>query len=200
MPTEGRGRQDTALNRRTHAIDRDGTREHIWNHSGQLDLKVRIARFGLSLNDDKTSIIGFGKNDNASLHFLGFTFYWGKKRPHIKRPLLIKTNQKTLLKKIQDFYLWIKSVRSTLKLPIIWKRAAAKLSGHFNYFGFSDNVQKLYHFYSEAINSLFIWLNRRSQKRSYTWEQFRDKLKFDPLPAPPPMAKLKHLGRRWAYV
>jgi RNA-directed DNA polymerase len=164
------------------------------------DLRNRVSQFGLSLNDGKTHIIGFGKNENTAVHFLGFTFYWGKKRPHLKRPLLIKTNKKTLLTKIQNFYLWIKSVRSSLKLPIIWKLAAAKLSGHFNYFGFADNVQKLYYFYSEAIKSLFFWLNRRSQKRSYSWSQFKDRLKFDPLPAPPPVAKLKHLRRSWAHV
>ena len=68
------------------------------------------------------------------------------------------------------------------------------------YIGYGDNIAKLNHFYYEAVRSLFIWLNRRSQKRSYTWEQFQDKLKFDPLPMPPAMAKLKYLRRSWAYV
>jgi group II intron reverse transcriptase/maturase len=164
------------------------------------ELKGQAAKFGLALNEDKSGIIGFGKNDQQSLHFLGFTFYWGKKKPFSKRPLKIKTCQKTLLKKIQAFNAWIKSVRNKLKLPEIWKLAKAKLSGHFNYYGYSDNRHKLNHFYCQAIKSLFTWLNRRSQKRSYSWAQFHDRLKFNPLPVPPPMSKLKHLRKAWGYV
>lgn len=32
--------------------------------------------------------------------------------------------------------------------------------------------------------SLFYWLNRRSQKKSYSWAQFRDMLKEFPLARP----------------
>jgi hypothetical protein len=38
MPTEGRDRQHTVLNPRTHVIYHDDNCEHIWNTSGQLDL------------------------------------------------------------------------------------------------------------------------------------------------------------------
>ena len=31
---------------------------------------------------------------------------------------------------------------------------------------------------------LFYWLNRRSQKKSYTWTQFKDMLKVFPLHSP----------------
>jgi len=163
-------------------------------------LKERVSEFGLVLNEEKSVIINFSKNERNSFNFLGFTFYWDKKRPYIKQALKIKTQQKTLHRKIQDFYLWIKSCRSSLKIDRIWKLAKAKLQGHFNYYGFSDNLPKLNHFYYEAIRSLFVWLNRRSQKQSYTWEQFQERLKFNPLPTVPSMAKLKHLNRRWAYV
>jgi RNA-directed DNA polymerase len=163
------------------------------------DLEDRTAHFGLKLNEEKTGVIHFGRNENTSFDFLGFTIYWGQIPKRGARPLKVKTQQKKLHKKIQEFYDWIKEVRSRLKLEEIWELARAKLVGHYNYYGFSDNVAKLNHFYHEAIRSLFRWLNRRSQKCSYDWEQFKRRLEFHPLPAPPPMNKLIHLGRKWSY-
>ena len=159
-------------------------------------LKKRTEEYGLSLNQEKTKMIDFGKNEEYSFHFLGFTFYWGKKKKYVKRQLKIKTQQKKLHSKIRSFYLWIKSIRSCLKLKDIWKIAKLKLQGHYNYYGYAMNIRKLNHFYYEAIRSLFKWLNRRSQKRSFTWKKFMRKLKFNPLPKPPCMAKLKHLEWR----
>ena len=61
----------------------------------------------------------------------------------------------------------------------------AKLRGHFAYFGVSFNQPKLAQFYYTCISSPFRWLNRRSQKRSFTWAKFNRKLWFNPLPKPP---------------
>jgi len=165
-----------------------------------LALKERVQKFGLTLNMDKTKTIDFGKDTEASFQFLGFTFYWGKKQRFVKRRLKIKTSQKTLHRKIQDFYNWIKSVRSKLKLSKIWELTKLKLIGHYNYYGYASNLPKLNHFYFEAINSLFKWLNRRSQKISFSWKKFNRKLKFNPLPKPPTMAKLKHIEWRFGCL
>lgn len=156
-------------------------------------LKLRVQLYGLTLNMDKTTSIEFGKNDEKSFSFLGFTFYWGKKTKGVRRKLKIKTNQKTLHKKIQEFYLWIKLIRSKLKTGKIWELARAKIRGHYNYYGYAMNLPKINQFYFEAIRSMFKWLNRRSQKKSFTWKKFLRKLKFNPLTAPPPMSKLKHI-------
>jgi len=164
------------------------------------DLEVRVKQYGLALNEEKTNVIGFDKRDGTSFDFLGFTFYWDKKRQHVGQSLKVKTQQKTLHRKIQEFYNWIKTERSRLKLKKIWRLAEAKLVGHYNYYGFADNSAKLNHFYQEAIESMFKWLNRRSQKRSYSWEQFQRRLEYNPLPSPPPMNQLIHLKRRWAYA
>lgn len=163
-------------------------------------LGKRIAQYGLELNKEKTNIISFDKSKQNTFDFLGFTFYWGKKGRGGKQPLKVKTQQKVLYKKIQEFDHWIKSVRSRIKLKEIWKLTKAKLVGHYNYYGYADNLPKLNHFYAEAIGSLFKWLNRRSQKRSFSWEQFKRKLELNPLPIPPTTTALKHLRREWAYV
>jgi hypothetical protein len=52
------------------------------------------------------------------------------------------------------------------------------------------NQSKLSHYYHEIIGQLFKWLNRRSQKRSYTWDAFAKRLMFKPLPKPPGSAQL----------
>ena len=72
--------------------------------------------------------------------------------------------------------------------------AKLKLIGHYNYYGYWMNRDKLNHFYHEAIKSLFKWLNRRSQLISYKVEEFGEKLKQQPLPIPPSPLQLKQLG------
>ncbi|MFT5207474.1 MAG: RNA-directed DNA polymerase [Candidatus Omnitrophota bacterium] len=163
-------------------------------------LGERVKAYGLELNLEKTNIINFKVEGNNSFTFLGFTFYWDKKRRGIKPSLKFKTQKKRLLKKIHEFSHWIKSIRSQMKLQKIWELAKLKLIGHYNYYGYGCNRAKLSHFYHEAIRSLFKWLNRRSQKKSYTWGSFWRRLQNIPLPTPPPMYKLKHLKNRGAYV
>jgi len=80
---------------------------------------------------------------------------------------------------------WIKEHRNKRRTKTLWLEAAAKLRGHFNYFGVVFNRPKLAQYYYTCVSSLFRWLNRRSQKRSFTWEKFNRKLWFNPLPKPP---------------
>ena len=158
------------------------------------DLFERVKDYGLKLNEEKTKIVDFDKNTNTSFDFLGFTFYWTAKGNLKKKVLKLKTRKETLIKKIQEFYLWIKKERSLHKTKELWETARKKLIGHYNYYGYWMNRTKLYHYYYEAIKSLFKWLNRRSQKPSYDWLSFKRKMIFDPLPTPPESLKLKQLG------
>ena len=157
-------------------------------------LEVQVKKYGLELNKEKTKIIFFGKDQYQSFDFLGFTFFWGRKRKVRGRQLMIKTCKERLLKKIQDFYSWIKAIRSKERLEKIWELAKTKLQGHYNYFGFWMNRHKLLYFYRQAINSMFKWLNRRSQKRSFNWEKFGRRLIHNPLPLPPEVRQLKQIG------
>jgi hypothetical protein len=132
--------------------------------------KERIESYGLSLNEEKTSIINLNRSKEDSLSFLGFTFYWGRQN---KRTFLkIKTQKDKLYKSFKEFYQWIKLNRNKMKLKELWSIAKSKLQGYYNHFGYWMNRGKLAHFYYEAINALFKWLNRRSQKRSYSWNSF----------------------------
>ena len=64
----------------------------------------------------------------------------------------------------------MKASRNAMKLGKLWELAKSKIRGHYNYFGYWSTQHRLNHFYQEAVRSLFKWLNRRSQKRSYTWK------------------------------
>lgn len=156
------------------------------------DLKDRVKKFGLSLNPDKTRSLRIAKDSHKEFSFLGFTFYWGKQGTRII--LKVKTQKERLIKAIQEFYHWIKTMRSQEKLKDIWALARMKILGHINYYGYWMNSLKLRHFYWSAVSSLFKWLNRRSQKRSYSWEGFQERLKNFPLITPIKEMKLKQLG------
>jgi RNA-directed DNA polymerase len=155
-------------------------------------LRKRVESFGLSLNVDKTKMIDMNKTKNNQLDFLGFTLYWGKQGS--RRVLKIKTEKKKLLKGVEEFDRWIKTNRNRYKLAQLWIIAKMKIAGHVNYYGYQGNQLKIGYFIFKVTKSLFKWLNRRSQKKSYTWEGFKERLKYFPLAAELEDMKLKQLG------
>lgn len=157
-------------------------------------LRLRLAEYKLSVNEDKTAIINFAKGRETIFSFLGFTFFWNKRKGWSKINLVIKTQRDKLAKKVQEFTEWIKLNRSRLSRKEIWLITASKLRGHYNYYGYYCNRGKLMLFYQSVIRDLFKWLNRRSQKKSFTWKQFKGLLSREPLPLPSETTKLKQLG------
>lgn len=53
-----------------------------------------------------------------------------------------------------------------------------KLRGYFNYYGVIGNSRGINDFYKIAMGILYKWLNRRSQRRSFTWLEFSAKMKW----------------------
>jgi RNA-directed DNA polymerase len=156
----------------------------------QIALIKRMEEFGLKLNADKSGILKFDKcSPQGQLPFVGFCLYWGKNRLK-QKTLKVKTAPKNLAKCIGAFCDWIKAIRCRKPLKKIWELAAAKLRGHFNYYGVYFNKGKLSHYYFACVRLLFKWLNRRSQKRSFTLEKFERRLLFNPLPKPPKQEEL----------
>lgn len=146
----------------------------------------RMSEAGLKLNEDKTSIVPFSaKKPQGIISLLGFQLYWGTRYRSNKKTLKLKTLPKRLHRSMQAFYRWIKAERNRRNLTTLWRLAAQKLRGHYNYYGVMFNEAKLGYFHHTCIDALFKWINRRSQKRSYTWEQFERRLFFHPLPCPP---------------
>ncbi|WP_026100779.1 group II intron reverse transcriptase/maturase [Synechococcus sp. PCC 7336] len=156
-------------------------------------LPKRLGKYGLRLNQKKTRLLAFGKQAAwraikggpkvPTFDFLGFTHYWGRSRTgkaRVKR----KTSKKRLRRALVDLKIWLRQERSARKLPQLWQIMASKMRGHFSYFGVSDNTIALRRFEWQAHRLLFKWLNRRSQRRSFTWEGFLRYMERFPLPRP----------------
>ena len=58
-----------------------------------------------------------------------------------------------------------------------FKQVNVKLVGHYNYYGVIGNYKSLNQFYYLTRRSLFKWLNRRSQRKSFNWEKFERLMK-----------------------
>lgn len=158
-------------------------------------LRERLSKFELELNEGKTRITDLSKGRNGIFHFLGFSTYWARRHMSGKLTLSIKTQRERLHKKMQEFTAWIKKHRSTMKTAKIWETVKLKLKGHYNYYGYFCNRRSLWRYYHAVVWSLFKWLNRRSQKRSFAYDRFKEIIvTYVHLPTPPQMSKLKTLG------
>jgi RNA-directed DNA polymerase len=156
-------------------------------------LNLRLNEAGLKLNLEKTRVIPFSSTKpKGTVKFLGFELYWGR-NGRKQKTLKLKTAPERLHRSMQSFKEWIKLYRNRLKLTKLWDMAASKLRGHYEYFGVVFNQGKLQHYYWVCTQALFKWLNRRSQKRSMTWEKFLRRLEFNPLPRPPLGFELKDI-------
>jgi RNA-directed DNA polymerase len=153
--------------------------------SFQEALQRRLKEAGLSLNIAKSAIVPFSSRAPVGVvSFLGFDFYWGKDKKG-GRLLKVKTAAKRLHRSMQAFTDWVKAARNSMTTKKLWAESAVRLSGHFTYFGVRFNEAKLAQFRFVCMGSLFKWLNRRSQTRSFSWEQFGRRLLFNPLPLTP---------------
>jgi RNA-directed DNA polymerase len=148
----------------------------------------RLARYKLSLNESKTRLIDFrrprkGQSRPDVFDFLGFTFYWGRSRRGAPTPK-VKTCGKRMRTKLKAVNDWARAIRSRYPLRYIWGVFCAKLRGHIHYYGVSFNSGALQAFRKKATRILLKWLNRRSQRRSFNWEQFTLFIEANPLPRP----------------
>lgn len=161
-------------------------------------LERRLSKFGLKIAEGKLRIIGFGRyvwgkaqregKKVGTFDFLGFTHYCGKtKRGKFK--LGRKTSSLKFRQKIRAMNLWMKKVRNLVGLEEWWEVLRLKLIGHYRYYGISGNMRELRKFYTQVLKLAYKWINRRSQKRSFTYEQYCCFKKYNPLPEP----KIYHL-------
>jgi hypothetical protein len=149
-------------------------------------LAGRLARYKLTLNEQKTRLVDFTRPRNGHprpgvFDFLGFTFYWGRSRKGAPLPK-VKTSGKRMRAKLKAINAWCRTIRSRYPLSYIWAVYCAKLRGHIQYYGVSFNTRAVHTFLVKATRILYTWLNRRSQRRSFTWEQFTLFIEANPLP------------------
>ena len=155
-------------------------------------LKKRMEYFGMTLEENKTRLIEFGRyaeercarkgRKPQTFTFLGFTHYCSHGRNgkfRVKR----KTSRKKFTKKCKEVHRMIREMRN-LRLSEITKKMNQILVGYYHYYGITDNARSLKSFRGQVRRSLYKWLNRRSQRKSYTWEAFDEMMKEYPLARP----------------
>lgn len=141
-------------------------------------LGKRLNKFSLELSTEKTNIISFSrfrKEEKTNFEFLGFEFRWGVSRKG-KDIITRRTSPKKFKKSLQNLKEWCKNNRNK-RLRHIFQELNTKLRGYYNYYGLIGNYASLGEFYEIAIKILYKWLNRRSQRRSFEWREFRKTIK-----------------------
>jgi group II intron reverse transcriptase/maturase len=141
-------------------------------------LGARLQKFGLELAKEKTGMVEFSRfteHLNTKFSFLGFDFRWKLSRNgkyYIRR----ETNPKRMTKSLKAFATWCKENRNK-RIKKIVEMVNMKLKGYFNYYAIQGNSHKIYSFYDIAVKTLYKWMNRRSQRKSFTFEEFKEKMK-----------------------
>jgi RNA-directed DNA polymerase len=158
------------------------------------DLKDRLAKFGLSLHEDKTRLIEFGRlpalarrqrgqRRPGTFAFLGFTHYCGWTRDG-RFIVKHKTQSRRLTRKLKALRqeAW-RHMHAPLAEQHRW--LSSVLRGHYGYYGMPHNYPALSLFHQELRRLWFRTLRRRSQKaRRLNWDRFKAIVARFPLPLP----------------
>jgi group II intron reverse transcriptase/maturase len=156
-------------------------------------LEDRLEGFGLKLAQEKTRCIEFGRfaREDAQKRgekpedftFLGFKHYCGKTKEgyfKVKR----RTSRKKLGQNLRKFSEWARKVRPVLRKGEMLRQARIKVMGHLSYYAITDNLERCSYYVYRATRILFKWLNRKSQRKAYTWESFIQALAWVGWPEP----------------
>lgn len=172
-------------------------------------LKVRLNKFNLEIAEEKTQIIPFGrfakannkrkgKGNPPTFDFLGFTHYCGESKKgkfRVKR----KTSKKKMTSKLRANKEWLKSNRHRDMEDIV-NRLRRSLHGYYNYYCITDNITTVVKFHDEVVRQFFKWMNRRSQRKSFTWEKFELFLNKFPLPKPKVKVNIYETRNHISYI
>jgi group II intron reverse transcriptase/maturase len=149
------------------------------------ELPKRLAKFGLQIAPEKTHIHRFSRfhpTRTVRFTFLGFEFYWEADSKGTAR-VWRRTSRKKLQGGIAACKDWLKAHRH-LPLPVLLATMKRKVRGHYNYFRAIGNAASLWTFHQAALKLLHKWLNRRSQRRSLTWQGLKRVLEAYAFPTP----------------
>ncbi|WP_456275304.1 group II intron reverse transcriptase/maturase [Bacillus sp. AK128] len=169
----------------------------------------RLEKFSLEVAEDKTKIITFGRFAESEFRrngqgkpptfdFLGFTHYCSKSKSgqfRVKR----KSSQKKVRAKLKNHKAWLKSHRTT-DIKDIMSRLSRSLTGYYTYYCITDNTTTVSGFLESVKRLLFKWMNRRGQRKSFSWEKFSLFLTKFPLPEPKVKVSIYKLRKDINYI
>jgi len=161
------------------------------------ELPKRLAKFGLTMAMEKSGVCQFSRRDmkgSRSFTFLGFEFYWARTRrgrQTVKRRTA-KSKFKASLRNLKE---WMRQKRSRPLREIV-ESLKRKFRGYTNYYGVIGNSHALKRYWHQSQRIIYRWLNRRSQRKSYTWTGFNEMWKTLALPGPRIVEKPYRPGRQ----
>ena len=148
-------------------------------------LRERLKEFGLAVAEEKTRCIEFGRFARGNAYkrgekpkeftFLGFTHYCGKTKEgyfKVKR----RTSRERLGQSLRQFTQWAKRARHVLRKGKMLREARIRVMGHLGYYAITDNLGRCDTYVYRAMRIVYKWLNRKSQRKAYTWEGFKQAL------------------------
>ena len=136
-------------------------------------LEERLKAFGLELAKEKSRILPFGRNSKSdeTFDFLGFNHFNSKTRRGY-----YSVGHKVAKKKVKMFKArlkeWLKNNRNVLEFVELMNKLNIKLTGTYRYYGINGTIPYLRALHSHALFTTFKWLNRRSQRKSFTLDKF----------------------------
>ena len=143
-------------------------------------LKARLAEFALEVEPTKTALIRFG--DQAltrcerdgdrrprTFNFLGFTHYIALWRGRVR--LGRKTQRERMRKSLKAVGARLKALR-VQGTRAMQQYVRLHLQGHLQYFGVTHNSRAVHGYVWHVVRLLYKWLNRRGQRRSFTWPRY----------------------------
>jgi len=173
-----------------------------------LQLRSRLEEFGLTLAEEKTRSIRFGRFTRRDARkegrkpkeftFLGFTHYCGKTKKgyfKVKR----RTSRKKLGQSLRKLGDWVRWARCFLPKGELLREAARRITGHLNYYAITDNSAQCHLYVFYATRLVFKWINRKSQRRAYTWAGFHTVLDMMRWPQPKVRKDLNPFRRAEAF-
>ena len=148
-------------------------------------LLKRLEKFNLEVEQDKTHILPFGryKGTDETFDFLGFTHYNSKTRTgkYTVGHKVSKKKKKLFRAKLKK---WAMDNR-VLPTDLFMKKFNVKFTSTIRFYAISGTMAEMNKLWHIAFEIVFKWINRRSQRRSYTktefgwlWNKYIDRLKI----------------------
>ena len=164
------------------------------------ELIVRFHKYGFDLAEEKTRILKFGRFAQRDLDkfrqqgnlnrtkpetfcFLGFEFYCSKGKQSGKFCCKVKSDGKRVRTKLAKLKAWLVANRN-LNMDAVFKHFNNVLNGYYNYYAVTCNLRMVRSFRYRVCEMIFKWMNRRSQRKSFSWDRFKQILSSHPIVEP----------------
>jgi group II intron reverse transcriptase/maturase len=162
-------------------------------------LGLRMARYALTLHEEKTRLIDFrfkrlrviAKEHATTFNFLGFTHVWGKSMQG-KDVIRQYTAKDRYAKAVKATNEWCRTNRHR-PIEEQHEKLTQKMKGHYAYYGITGNHKRLQWYFNQTRRIWKKWLSRRTRGWTLPWEDFAKLLERYPLPQP-------HIVHQYQYT